>query len=40
MSVCVLFYLCHADGLADEFLAGPLDEFKAWCANTLEKYRR
>ena len=31
MSVRVLFYLCHAGGLADEFLAGPLDDFEAWC---------
>lgn len=35
MGIYAQFWHCHPAGLAEEFLAGPLDEFDAWCVETV-----
>ena len=38
MGVYLQFWHCHPTGLADEFLAGPLEEFEAWCIETAAEF--
>lgn len=38
MGIYLQFWHCHPDGLAEEFLAGPLGDFESWCHTTLEDF--
>lgn len=34
MGIYATFWHCHPEGLAREFMSGPLEEFSAWCETT------
>lgn len=38
MGIYATFWHCHPDGLAQELLSGPLEEFSAWCQQTAADF--
>ena len=38
MGIYAMFWHCHPEGLAQELLSGPLEEFSAWCQQTAADF--